>query len=278
MVSNAQRQRLDSAPDPNADRCLTLATPRLCPHAGPDWAPSCQHRQMLDRPLLTESDFPQPSTTKINYVSLLNWNAGYLNRNTSLIDFICGNWTLVLLQEASTTLGQALAASRGICWSDAPDGQEGSLAVLAGASGAKLVSPTYGLNFNGQILRPHKEDWKKGDRLVAACFYTVDVTWQNEIGELVKRAGLESWRVTTFHMDHDEAKSGGRGSGGETLAAAFGLAMRDQRRVFAGDFNQAHRYIVSTLDNLIATKPEYAGITYEYLEGPYSPEISIVNF
>ena len=84
--------------------------------------------------------------------------------------------------------------------------------------------------------------------------------------------------MTTFHMDHDEAKSGGRGSGGETLAAAFGLAMRDQHRVFAGDFNQAHRYIVSTLDNLIATKPEYAGITYEYLEGPYSPEISTAIF
>ena len=160
VVSNAKRQRLDSSPDPNADRCLTVATPRPSRHAGLGGASGSQDRQMLVRPLLTESAFPQPSTTKINYVSLLNWNAGYLNRNTSLIDFMCGNWTLVLLQEASTTLGQALAASRGICWSDAPDGQEGSLAVLAGASGAKLVTPTYGLNFNGQILHPHKEDWE----------------------------------------------------------------------------------------------------------------------
>ena len=46
--------------------------------------------------------------------------------------------------------------------------------------------------------------------------------------------------------------------------------------MFAGDFNQAHHYIVSTLDKLIATKPEYAGITYEYLEGSYSPEICTV--
>ena len=284
VVNEAKKQRLDSAlprlcsQSSNADPtvAIRLATPRLSQSAGVGCDRARQDRQMLDRPLLTESDFPQPSTTTIGYMSLLNWNAGYLNRNRALIDFICGNWMLVLLQESSTTLGQTLAASRGIYWSDAPDGQKGSLAVLAGASGAKFVTPTYGLDFNGQILRPHKENWKKGERLVAACLYTVDVTWQNEIGELVKRAGLESWRVTTFHMDHDEARSGGGGSGGETLAAAFGLAMRDHHRVFAGDFNQAHHYIVSTLDKLIATKPEYAGITYEYLEGPYSPEIGTV--
>ena len=82
--------------------------------------------------------------------------------------------------------------------------------------------------------------------------------------------------MTTFHMNNEEAKRAG--SGVETLAAAFGLAMRDQHRVFAGDFNQAHHYIVSTLDNLIATKPEYAGITYESLPGPHSPEISAVIF
>ena len=280
--SRAKILRLDLASGPNAaaDRCLTAAIPRPSRHAGIGVDSGSQGRQLLlgKKPLLKENDFPQPSTDAITYMSLLNWNAGLLNRNTALIDSICGNWMLVLLQESSTTLGQELAASRGICWSDAPDGRQGSLAVLAGASGAKLVSPTYGLNFNGQILRPHKKDWKQGDRLLAACFYTVDVTWQNKNGESVKRAGLESWRVTTFHMDHDEAKSGGGGSGGKTLAAAFGLAMRDQHRVFAGDFNQAHRYIVSILDDLIANKPEYAGISYKYLQGFHSPEIGTVIF
>ena len=84
--------------------------------------------------------------------------------------------------------------------------------------------------------------------------------------------------MTTFHMDHNEATSGGGGSGGRTLAAAFGLAMRDKHRVFAGDFNQAHRYVVSTLNTLIETKREYAGITYEYLQGSHSPEIGTVIF
>ena len=37
-------------------------------------------------------------------------------------------------------------------------------------------------------------------------------------------------------------------------------------------------YIVSTLDNLIATKPEYAGITYEYLQCSHSSEIGTVIF
>ena len=80
---------------------------------------------------------------------------------------------------------------------------------------------------------------------------------------MVERAGLKSWRVTTLHVDHTEAKSGVNGSGGETLRAVFGLAMRDKHRVVAGDFNQAHHYIAEVLDHLIATKAEYEGITYQ---------------
>ncbi len=221
-------------------------------------------------------------------MSVLNWNGGNLGRNSSLLDFICGNWMLVLLQEASTTLGQSLAGSRGICWSDAPDGHQGKMAVLAGASGEKTVTPTYGLDFTGEILRPYKDKgyheingrWyrNKCERLGAAYIYTVDVEWKNETGELVKRAGLESWRVTTFHMNNYEAKTGAEGSGGTTLAAAFGLAMRDRHRVFSADFNQAHHYVRSTLDNLISTKREYSGITYQYLGSPYGPEIGTVIF
>lgn len=125
------------------------------------------------------------------------------------------------------------------------------------------------MDFTGHIIRPHKEAWKKGERILAASFYTVDVEWKNADGQLIKRAGLETWRVTTFHMHNDEAKSGARGSGGQTLAAAFGLAMRDRHRVFSGDFNQAHHYIRSTLDDLIATKPEYNDITYQYIQNAH---------
>ena len=56
---------------------------------------------------------------------------------------------------------------------------------------------------------------------------------------------MDSWRVSTFHMDNMEAKTSSDGSGGQTLAAAFGLAMRDQHRVFAGDFNHGHHYVAS---------------------------------
>ena len=121
--------------------------------------------QMLDRPLLTERAFPQRSTTTTAYMSLLNWNAGVLNRNNTLINLLCDNWMLLLLQEASPTLGEALAASRGVCWSGAPYACEKCLAVLAGASGAKFLSPTYGLNFDGQIIRPHKVGKEVNDLL-----------------------------------------------------------------------------------------------------------------
>ena len=87
----------------------------------------------------------------------------------------------------------------------------------------QVVLATYGLEYFGQIFRPHNKKWKKGDRSLAACMCTADVTWLNKHGDLVRRAGLDSWRVTTFHMDHVEAKSGENGSGGQTLAAAFGL-------------------------------------------------------
>ena len=257
------------------DRCLILQNERPC---GAVLGADTQKldREVFDRPLFTESNFRQPSTTKVNYLSLLNWNAGNLHRNTALIDFICGNFSLALIQEASTTKGQALAASRGTYWSDTPDGEMGCLSVVAGASGNKVVLPTYGLTFDGKILRPHKEDWKQGDRLFAAYLYTADVAWQNAAGELVKRAGLESWRVTTFHMDHEEAKKAG-GSGRMTLEAALGLAMRDKHRVFAGDFNQAHHYIQDAFNQLVRTHKEYADITCEVLEGP-SPEIRAIIF
>ncbi len=118
-------------------------------------------------------------------MSLLNWNAGNLQRNPSLLEFMCGNCAVGLIQEASTTLGQSLANYRSICWSDAPDGDKGNLAVLAGCSGSKLVSPTYGLFFHGKIIRPHLERWTERTRLGAAWFYTVDVEWRNANGDRV---------------------------------------------------------------------------------------------
>ena len=141
------------------------------------------------------------------------------------------------------------------------------------------ISFTYlRIEFRWTDNAPAQRRLEKGERLAAAWFYTVDVSWQNETGELVKRAGLQSWRVTTFHMDPAEASSGARGSGATTLAAVFGLAMRDQHRVFAGDFNQAHHYIVSTLDTLIATKQECAAVTYECLKNPHSPQAVTILF
>ena len=260
-------------------RCLKVVTPRPGRFVGiGDDRARHDRALLLENSLSTEKDFPEPSTTTVSKVMVLNWNAGNLVRNSSLIDFICGPFSLCLLQESSTTLGQVLAESRGICWSDSPDGQEGCLSVLAGAAGRKVVSPTYGLDFSGQIFRPFKDEWKKGERIHAACMYTVDVTWFNENGELVQRAGLDSWRVTSFHMDHVEAKSGANGSGGKTLASVFGLAMRDQHRVLAGDFNAAQRYVCPTLNKLIEGQKDFAGITYQYLESPLSSEIGIVIF
>ena len=54
--------------------------------------------------------------------------------------------------------------------------------------------------------------------------------------------------------------------------------MIDQHRVFAGDFNQAHHYIDTTLETLITTKPEYAAVTYECLKSPHSQEVSTIIF
>ena len=44
-------------------------------------------------------------------------------------------------------------------WSDAPDGHEGCLAVVAVAAGKKTLLPTYGLDFKGLIPRPYKEHY-----------------------------------------------------------------------------------------------------------------------
>ena len=256
--------------------CLRRATPRRGRRVGLGDQARQKRTLLLEESLTSEWDFPDPSTTMVPKLMLLNWNAGNLVRNPSLIDFVCGPFSLCLLQESSTTLGQSLAESRAICWSDASDGQQGCLSVLAGASGRKVVVPTYGSDFSGKIFRPYKKHWKKGERLLAACMYTADVSWLNKHGDLVRRAGLDFWRVTTFHMDHVEAKSGENGSGGLTLAAVFGLAMRDKHRLVAGDFNRAQCYLCRTLDRLISEHRQYAGITYEYLESPLSAEIGLV--
>ena len=229
----------------SSGQCLTGATPRHGCRVGIGHRARQNRTLLFEEPLISETDFPDPSSTTVSELMVLNWNAGNLVRNLALVDLACGSFSLCFLQESSTTLGEPVAESRAICWSDSPDGQRGCFSVLAGASGRKVVLATYGSEYSGQIFRPHKKNWKKGDRLLAACVYTADVTWLNKHGDLVRRAGLDSWRVTIFHMDHVEAKSGENGSGGKTCAAAFGLAMRDKYRLFAGDFNQVQHYLCS---------------------------------
>ena len=149
---------------------------------------------------------------------------------------------------------------------------------MAGGKGRQIITPTYGLHFDGEILCPCKTEYAEKERLVAAYMHTVDVSWRSQNNAVLKRAGLDFWRVTTFHM-HDEVIECGTVASGEiTLAAAFGLAMRDEHRVFAGDFTESHHYISSILDELIEQKPEYSAVTYQYLPNPNAPEIGAVIF
>ena len=227
-------------------QCLRRATIRHDCRVGLGHRARQNRTLLFEEPLISETDFPDLSTITVSKLMVLNWNAGNLVRNLSLVDLVCGPFSLCFLQESSTTLGEPVAESRAICWSDSPDGQQGCFSVLAGASGRKDVLATYGLEYSGQIFRPHKKNWKKGDRFLAACMYTADVTWLNKHGDLVRRAGLDSWLVIIFHMDLVEAKPGENGSGAKIFAAAFGLAMRDKHGLFAGDFNQAQHYLCST--------------------------------
>ena len=87
-------------------RCLKVVTPRPGRFVGIGDNSARQDRTLLlENALSTEKDFPEPSTTTVSKVMLLNWNAGNVNRNSSLINFICGPFSLCFLQESSTTLG-----------------------------------------------------------------------------------------------------------------------------------------------------------------------------
>ncbi len=65
----AERIRLDEdyEANPKADRSLKVAIPRPSRNIGVG-SYQGQDRQMVDRPLLTESDFPQPSTKTLAYM------------------------------------------------------------------------------------------------------------------------------------------------------------------------------------------------------------------
>ena len=84
----------------------TYAIPRPAGRSGIGYAGVQSGRTLLGH-------FPSGSCPSVRKVGILNWNAGNLHRNSSLVDAICGNWSLALLQEASTTVGQGKAKERG---------------------------------------------------------------------------------------------------------------------------------------------------------------------
>ena len=130
-----------------------------------------QNRTLLfEEPLISETDFPDLWIITVSKLMVLNWNVRNLVRNLSLVDLLCGPFSLCLLKGSSTTLGEPVAESRAICWSDSPDGQQGCFSVLARALGRKVVLATYGLEYSGQIFRPHKRTGRNAiDFLQHAC-------------------------------------------------------------------------------------------------------------
>ena len=145
----------------------------------------------------------------------LSWNAGNLDRKNvgrnALIRFITQKWHLAMLQEASSTSLSNIAATRAMCHSIPRDGNVGAMAVVAGATGHKIITPLYGHAFNGEI--PNKLSPKMYG---LGWFFACQVSWsaaeldtqEERHSQPLLRAGAASWRVCTVHWHNEKVKKG----------------------------------------------------------------------
>ena len=207
-----------------------------------------------------------------NTISLLVANVGFIDRSRRFSDFIAGNFSVVLLQEAHScgTLHR-IAKARDMCILEGLGRVGSCMAVLAGQTGTKYLSRIYP-TWDGLMERPYKDSAKQGDRIHSLVCLSAEVQWVNEAnGGVISRAGLSSFRVTTVHVHNDEKRS--VESCKLALKTLFWLALRDKHRVVAGDFNLEPQAIRDAVDCVIE---QFEGASYEVLHGDRSAEICCV--
>lgn len=203
------------------------------------------------------------------HVMVLIFNGGFLDRRTrldGLIDFIAGNFHIILLQESDSTVLPALLHQRAMAINRAPDGSGGNLAIAAGASGNKTLLPLYS-DFDGNVPRPWTQ---KAD--AAMTMHSCSVAWVDGDGKAVQRAGLEAWNVSTVHYNNVHAKR--KDSATTVLTSFFKLCCRDKVRLVGGDFNQAYHRLPEALNAATQGK----NITYQIFQPPGSPEVVAILF
>ncbi|CAL1155792.1 unnamed protein product [Cladocopium goreaui] len=207
-----------------------------------------------------------------NTISLLVANVGFIDRSRRFSDFIAGNFSVVLLQEAhSCGISHRIAKARDMCILEGLGRVGSCMAVLAGQTGTKYLSRIYP-TWDGLMERPYKDSAKQGDRIHSLVCLSAEVQWVNEAnGGVISRAGLSSFRVTTVHVHNDEKRS--VESCKLALKTLFWLALRDKHRVVAGDFNLEPQAIRDAVDCVIE---QFEGASYEVLHGDRSAEICCV--
>ena len=207
-----------------------------------------------------------------NTISLLVANVGFSDRSRRFSDFIAGNFSVVLLQEAhSCGILHRIAKARDMCILEGLGRVGSCMAVLAGQTGTKYLSRIYP-TWDGLMERPYKDSAKQGDRIHSLVCLSAEVQWVNEAnGGVISRAGLSSFRVTTVHVHNDEKRS--VESCKLALKTLFWLALRDKHRVVAGDFNLEPQAIRDAVDCVIE---QFEGASYEVLHGDRSAEICCV--
>ena len=94
---------------------------------------------------------------------VLLWNSGDLDRRVAkyfLIDTICSDFHLCLLQAGHSTRLPNVMSHRGMAYASNPHSEQDQLMVVTGASGHKVVVPLYP-NFSGGVPRP----WTPGESM-----------------------------------------------------------------------------------------------------------------
>ena len=212
--------------------------------------------------------------TSTNTISLLVANVGLIDRSRTLSDFLAGNFSVVLLQEAhSDGVLHRFVSARDMSILEGVGRTGSSMAVLAGQTGTKYLSRVYS-TWDGLMERPYKMSAKEGDRIHSLVSLTADVQWFNEAsGEVISRAGLESFRATSVHVHNDEKRSGE--SCRLALKTLFWLALRDRHRVVAGDWNLDPQSVAGAVESVI---DQFQGASFEILHGVRSTEIICVLF
>ena len=181
------------------------------------------------------------------FLMCLSWNAGNLDRknvgHNALVEFCMKKWHLVMLQVASSTSLSHIAATRAMCHSIPRGGNVGAMAVVAGATGHKIITPLYGHAFNGEIPNTNSPY-----TYALGWFFARQVSWsaaeldtqEERHFQPLLRAGAASWRVCTVHWQYEFTK---KDKVGLEMLQFFYLMLRDHVRTITGDFYHGHRYV-----------------------------------